>query len=169
MSPWLLFGIGALIVAVLVFLRTARRAAPAVTWHDIPSVLAALAARPAHGNFAVFLFSADGLPAPPADGLNVQVSIDTGVMGIDWVLISKLNMDAQSRFREFFERKGLRVLSREGNGVQYLRVEGDGLADLVQELLQQEFGVQPDQRMELIAEGFTWSSYSSRTRSATAP
>jgi hypothetical protein len=97
------------------------------------------------------------------------VSIDTGVMGIDWVLISKLNMDAQSRFREFFERKGLRVLSREGNGVQYLRVEGDGLADLVQELLQQEFGVQPDQRMELIAEGFTWSSYSSRTRSATAP
>jgi hypothetical protein len=90
-------------------------------------------------------------------------------MGIDWVLISKLNVDTQFRFREFFERKGLAVISREGNGVEYLRVEGDRLPDLVQELLQEEFGVNPDQRMDLIAEGFTWSSYSSRTQSASAP
>jgi hypothetical protein len=169
MNPLLLFIGGGLIVAVLLFLRNVRRTAPAVTWRDIPSVLAALAAQPGQGHFAVFMFDAGGMPAPPGDNLNVQVSIDAGVMGIDWVLISKLNVDTQFRFREFFERKGLAVISREGNGVEYLRVEGDRLPDLVQELLQEEFGVNPDQRMDLIAEGFTWSSYSSRTQSASAP
>jgi len=160
MDPlWLLIG-GALVVAVLVLIRTARRTAPAVTWRDIPSVLTALAAQPAHGNFAVFLFAADAMAAPPSDGLNVQVSIDGRLTGIDWVLISKLNVDAQSRFREFFERKNLAVLQRESNGVEYLRVECERPADLVQELLQHEFGVKPDQRMDLIAEGFTWSSRS---------
>jgi hypothetical protein len=169
MTPWVLFVGGALIVAVLVFLRNVKRTAPAVTWQDIPAVLAALAAQPAQGHFAVFLFNADGMPAPPSDSLNVQVSIDAGVLGIDWVLISKLNVDAQPRFRDFFERKGLPVVSRESNGVEYLRVEGERLAELVQELLKEEFAVNPDQRMDLIAEGFTWSSYSSRTQSASAP
>jgi hypothetical protein len=163
MNPLLLFMGGALIVVVLVFLRTVKRTAPAVTWQDIPSVLATLAAQPAQGHFAVFLFDADGMPAPPGDSLNVQVSIDAGVMGIDWLLIAKPNVDTQSRFREFFGGKGLPVISRESNGVEYLRVEGERIGELVQEFLREEFGVTSDQRMDLIAEGFTWSSYSSRT------
>jgi hypothetical protein len=55
------------------------------------------------------------------------------------------------------------VISRESNGVEYLRVEGERIGELVQEFLREEFGVTSDQRMDLIAEGFTWSSYSSRT------
>jgi hypothetical protein len=164
---WLLIG-GVLIVALIVFLRNVRRTAPAVTWSDIPDVIAALSSSGGHGHFAAFMFAADGMAPPPDDSLSIQVSIDNGVMGIDWLLISKLNLDAEPRFREFFERKGLRAIAREANGVEYLRVEGGGLAVLTQEFLAESFGVKPDQRMDLIAEGFTWSSGSSRTRSATA-
>jgi len=164
---WLFIG-GVLIVTLIMLLRNVRRTAPTVTWRDIPAVLAALAASREHGHFAAFMFAADGVPAPPNDNLSIQVSIDNGVMGIDWLLISKLNVDAEGRFREFFERKGHRVIARESNDVEYLRVEAEGLSALVQDFLAEAFGVKVDQPLDLIAEGFTWLPGSPQRQSAIA-
>ena len=129
----------------------------AVTLRDVPSVVAALSSTRKDGNFALFLFGADGQPPAPMDALNVQVSIEEGRIGIDWVLLAPLNLDTQSRFLEFFERGGRSVLRREANQVKYLRVEGEGLDKLLREFLSTEFKVTPDQKMDLIAEGFVWA------------
>jgi hypothetical protein len=40
--------------------------------------------------------------------------------------------------------------------VKSLRVEGDRLAELLQEFLRKQFDVVPDQPLDLIADGFEW-------------
>ena len=148
--------------AIVLFVRGQRspRAAamPSVTVRDIPSVLGALSATAKDGNFAVFLFGADGQAPAETDALNVQLSIEGGGrVGIDWVLLAPLNLESQSRFVAFFERKGQKVGAREMNQVKYLRVEGGQPAALLQEFLSSEFKVAPEQKMELIAKGFVWA------------
>jgi hypothetical protein len=131
---------------------------PDVFLRDIPGVFFALSSSTfKDGHFAVFLFGADGEPPAATDALNVQFSIEAGRIGIDWVLLAPLNLESQSRFVAFFEGKARALLRREANRVKYLRVEGDHLADLLQEFLGTEFKVRSDQRMELIAEGFAWA------------
>jgi hypothetical protein len=137
--------------------RSSRAAAmPSVTVRDIPGVLGALSATARDGNFAVFLFGADGQAPAETDALNVQLSIEGGRVGIDWVLLAPLNLESRSRFVAFFERKGQTVGAREMNDVKYLRVEGGEPAALLQEFLSSEFKVAPEQKMDLIAEGFVW-------------
>jgi hypothetical protein len=133
-----------------------ERASPAFTLRDVPRVFAALSSAGGDGDFAVILFGADGQPPAEVDALNVQFSVEGGRVGIDWVLLAPLNLDSQSRFVEFFERRSRAVLRRETNEVEYLRVEGEQLAELMQEFLVSEFEVRPDQELDLIAEGFTW-------------
>jgi hypothetical protein len=134
-----------------------REEMPAVRLREIPGVFAALASTRKNGNFAVFLFGVAGQPPAPMDALNLQFSIEDDHIGIDWVLLARPNVESQSRFVEFFERKGRSVLRREGNQVSYLRVEGERLPELVHEFLTAEFKVVADQKMSLIAEGFVWA------------
>lgn len=129
-------------------------AAPAFTLRDVPRVFAALSSTGGDGSFAVILFGADGEPPAQADALNVQLSIEGGRLGIDWVLLAPLNVASQSRFVDFFEGRSRAVLRRESNEVESLRVEGDQLAELLQDFLVSEFKVRPDQKVELVAEGF---------------
>jgi hypothetical protein len=134
-----------------------QRGPQAVTFGDIPAVFAALSSSRTDGNFAAFLFGAAGQPPASMDALNIQFSIDGGRAGIDWVLLAPPNVEAQPRFVAFFEGKGRTVLQREMNEVKYLRVEGEQLPELMQEFLRAGFEVEPDQKMELIAEGFSWA------------
>jgi hypothetical protein len=160
-----LLGLAALVAAVsavVIVIVRGRRSAPlaglpALTLRDVPEVFAVLASTGQDGNFAVFLFGADGQPPAPMDALNIQFSIEAGRVGVDWVLLAPPNLEAQSRFVEFFERKAHAVLRRENNQVRYLRVEGERLPELTQEFLVSQFKVTPDQKMDLIAEGFAWA------------
>jgi len=152
--------VGALSAVVFAVVRrnpAPPRELPPVTLGEVPRVFAALTSTARDGNFAAFLFGAGGEPPAPMDALNLQFSIDGGRMGIDWVLLAPLNVESQTRFVEFFERKGRSVLRLEGNGVRYLRVEGDELPQLAQEFLVAEFQVLREQKMKLIAEGFIWA------------
>lgn len=157
-------GLGLLLLALTVFVvlrrmgsSTDSAANDAVKLADIPAVLAAVSRTGRDGTFAAFLFGLRGQPPAQVDALNVQFSIEEGRVGIDWVLTAEPNLRAEARFKEFFGGKSLTAVSREGNGVKYLRVEGEHLADLLREFLQREFGVTDDQKMELIAEGFAWT------------
>ena len=114
---------------------------PAVTLSDIPAVFSALVEAGQDESFAVFLFGPAGQPPAAVDALNVQFSIEGGHSGIDWVLLAPLNLESQAQFVQFFTRRGRQVLPREMNQVKYLRVEGDHLAELMQELLRVEFQV----------------------------
>src|SRR5262249_25586455 len=140
-----------------VFMIIMRRSAstspapmPTVNLRDVPQILAALSATGRDQSFAVLLFGADGQPPAPVDALNIQFSMEGGRVGIDWVLLAPLNVDAQARFVEFFGRKGRTVARREMNQVKYLRVEGGQLAELMREFLVSEFKVTDDQKLELI-------------------
>jgi len=158
----LLFGIFVLAVAVLASRRRPQTLAPeplpSVTTEDIPAVLAALSSDGQHGDFAAFLFGESGQPPAPMDALNVQFSLENERIGIDWVLLAPLNIDSQTRFVAFFESHGRSVQKRQSNDVRSLRVEGEGLAALLQQLLLTEFGVRSDQTLELIASGFEWDA-----------
>jgi hypothetical protein len=129
---------------------------PAVTTQDIPRVFASLSSQRKDGNFAVFLFGADGQAPAPVDALNIQFSIEGARAGIDWVLLAPANLNTQARFVSFFERKGRTVMRLEMDAVRYLRVEGDDLPELLDEFLRAAFGVTSEQKMDLIAEGFSW-------------
>jgi hypothetical protein len=150
----------ALAAIVLSQLRRGSRAPEqppvTITIRDVPSILTALSFKKRDGNFAVFLFGANGAPPAAADALNIQFSVEGGEIGIDWVLLSPLNIDAQQRFRSFFEESGRTVVEREMNGVRYLRVQAGHLGQLLQDFLQQEFGVTLDHRMSLITSRFKW-------------
>jgi hypothetical protein len=130
---------------------------PTVRLRDVPGVFADLSSNGKDGTFAVFLFGADGRPPAPMDALNIQFSIEAGRAGIDWVLLGPVNLESQSRFVTFFERKARPVLQRETNQVKYLRVEGEHLSDLLQEFLGTQFKVTADQNMDLITEGLVWA------------
>ena len=121
-------------------------------------MLAALSSEGHDGDFAVFLFGENGQPPQRMDALNVQFSIEDERMGIDWVLLAPLNIENQTRFVAFLEGNARSVQQRQVNGVGSLRVEGEGLAGLLRELLQTEFGVGPDQTLELVASGFEWDA-----------
>jgi hypothetical protein len=162
MRTLITLGIAAAALSAIVLVvrgqRSPRAAAmPSVTVRDIPGVLAALSATARDGTFAVFLFGADGQAPAEMDALNVQFSIEGGRVGIDWVLLAPLNLESQSRFVAFFEREGQKVGAREMNQVKYLRVEGGQPAELLQGFLSSEFKVAPEQKMDLIAEGFVWA------------
>ena len=57
---------------------------------------------------------------------NIQYSIERGKFGFDWVLTSTDNIAARSKFQAFAESNGYVVETRNGNGVEYLRVEDGG-------------------------------------------
>jgi hypothetical protein len=127
---------------------------PAVTLADVPRIFAAVSAAGGDGAFAAFLFGPDGQAPAPQDALNVQFSTEAGRVGIDWVPFAPLNVESQPRFIDFFKRKDVPLLERERKGVRYFRVEGERLAELMQEFLASEFKVRPDQKMYLLTDGF---------------
>jgi hypothetical protein len=148
---WIVLAGLSLLVAVF---RGQPTPLPSVTLRDIARVLATLSATCKDGNFAVFLF-AEADQAPAADGaLNVQLSLEGGRLGIDWVLLAPVNLESQSRFVAFFERMGHTIDRREMRRVKYLRVEDGHLAELLRDFLTTEFKVTPEQKMGLITEGF---------------
>ena len=130
---------------------------PVVTIEDIGDVFEALSSQGKEGSFAVFLCGENAEPPAARDALNVQFSIAEGALGIDWVLLAPVNRETQARFSDFFEAKGYEVSEKSQNDVDFLRVEGDHLAELLQEFLASQFGVTPTQPLDLIADGFDWS------------
>jgi hypothetical protein len=131
---------------------------------DIPRVLQLVSATHHNGSFAVLLFGENGKPPARKDALNVQFSIDHGRVGLDWVLLSPANVVARDRVAAFFEERRSPLTMSTMNEVNQLRTEIGDLAALCSDLLRSVFGVTDVQEMELISEGFTWSSAGAPSR-----
>ena len=125
---------------------------------DIPGVLQLVSATRHNGTFAVFLFGEGGKPPAPKDALNVQFSIEHRRVGLDWVLLAPANIAARGRVAAFFEERRIPLTTSTMNDVSQLRTETGDLAALCSDLLRTVFGVTHAQEMELISEGFAWSS-----------
>jgi hypothetical protein len=152
-----------LIVAIAYFLRGSvdrsevPSGPPEVTLADIPYILKALTLAKQEGSFAVLLFGPEGDEPALTDALNVQFSVESGVVGLDWPLLSPLNIAAENKVTSFWTDAGFNVELQEANDVSTLRVQGGDLAMLCEQLLTELFGVEDDQPLGLIIEGFEWS------------
>ena len=124
-----------------------------VSLEDIPSVYEALKTTGQDGSFAVFM--------PPKlesdeDCLNIQFSIENGSIGLDWVLISPVNIRDKSKFVELLDTKRIPYRELEMNNVSYLRIEDGRSAEMCQSILEEMYGVSGRIGIELIVEGFEW-------------
>ena len=127
---------------------------PLVIAHDNLSVVAELKAGEGDPRFAVFMFVSK--VAKDNEYTNLQYSIENGVIGLDWVLLGDRNIRDMEKVKAFASRNGHIFNDRVMNDVEYLRVEGEGLAELGIKLLIEGYQIGPDDKVKLYAEGFEW-------------
>lgn len=126
---------------------------------DLPELFRAVAAAGVDGCFAAML-------VPPVSGSDpnerayIQFSIESGRIGVDWVLESQQNIRDQQRFSDIASSLGYSVQMREMSDVRYLRVEDGDLPRLASAALEQLYRVGDRTILTLQTDGFEWSSRS---------
>lgn len=145
-----------LVGIVLVALLVPSRIAPnyPVTAHDIPAVISQLQHSGKDGHFAVLMFVPPG--ATDGEAVNLQYSIDGGVVGLDWVLIGPRNVADRAKIDDFASSLGFRFEEHKMNNVWYLRVTGSGISELGEKIIQDVYRISPDAKLDMITEGFKW-------------
>ena len=142
------------IAAAWIVLRARLTPVHEVTVRDIPQIVNRLQRHGKDGNYAVLMF----VPPDSKDdvAVNLQYSIEGGVIGLDWVLTGPRNVADQEKVREFASGLGQSLVEEEKNKVRYLRVTGRGIVELGERIVLDFYRVKPETKLELIAEGFTW-------------
>jgi len=136
------------------------QAAPvySITASKLPIVVAKLYGLPVgkFGTWVVFFFHAHG-DLPQDDAVNLQYSVENGVVGLDWVLLSRRNVADKKRLIAFINAKGFNVSEMEMNNVRYLRVEGNGIEQLGVKIVTKFYGIAPSAPVQFYTEGFEWA------------
>jgi len=98
------------------------------------------------------------LPPGSTDGVfvNLQYSIEGGVVGLDWVLLAPRNIADQAKVSEFAAKLGYRLDAHEMNNVRYLRVTSGSISELGEKIIEDFYKISPDTKLEMITEGFKW-------------
>ena len=148
--------IAGLIGIVLLVLLVRSRIAPtySVTASEIPEVIIQLQRSAKDGYFAVLLFVSPG--STDREPINLQYSIEDGVVGFDWVLIGPRNVADKTKISEFSSKLGYRLEEHERNKVHYLRVTGSSISELGVRIIEDFYKIDPNTKLEMITEGFEW-------------
>ncbi len=121
---------------------------------QIPSVFEQLKSTGSDASFAVIIPSASRTETDEA--LNIQFSIENDRIGLDWVLLSPVNIRDKEKFEACARRNGFRVDEVEMNDVRYLRTEERGADRLCQIVLKELYGLTDEDTLDLIVESFEW-------------
>jgi hypothetical protein len=144
-------------LVLLYFLVRSRVVVPSsLAVGQIPTAVAQLRAAGKNASFAVFMFAPQGTPANDNTTVNLQYSIEGGVVGLDWVLLAPKNIADKDAVAEFISSRGHSVLQREGNNVRYLRVESGDIQELGVQIADEFYHLGRDAKINLITEGFEW-------------
>src|SRR5260221_13876184 len=103
--------------------RKSRRQEAAAT--EIPKIINQLQRSPNDGHFAVLMFVPPGYT--DGESVNLQYSIEGGVVGFDWVLIGPRNIADKAKVVELATKLGYRLEEHEMNNCRYLRMTGGGI------------------------------------------
>jgi hypothetical protein len=122
---------------------------------DLPAVVEAMSRGSAAVRWAALAFTTPDR-ATDDDALNIQISIENGKVGFDWVLLGPRNIEDQEKFRTFVRARGIEPVRRTVNGVQYLRVESADAADLAASIVTEMYHLPPSEPLGLFHEGFDW-------------
>ena len=137
----------------------ARVVAPSsVLVSQLPAVFDQLKANHKEPAWAAFAFCPLGEPANEQTAVNLQYSVENGVIGLDWILLVPRNIADKDKIVIFIKERHCTVLEREGNGVRYLRVEDGNLVQLGMQILEEFYHLRSDSEMEMFTDGFEWHS-----------
>ena len=110
-----------------------------ISVNDIGSVYRRISTQAVETSFAVFIIS------PPhrdtQDTLEVQFSVEQGVTGLDWILMSEPNRREKTRVIRYALDKGVEWRSCEMNDWVYLRMEQGDLVELCTSLIRDLYAV----------------------------
>jgi len=156
MKP-LLWIIGAAILISATYFLIRSRIVPTyqVNSSDFARVLDQLSRSTSNPAFAAFMFSTPDHPAHH-DVINIQLSLESGRPGFDWVLLGPRNIADEKRFLEFARAAGYEPSAEEMNGVRYLRVETGDLVRLCGDIITKMYGLPKTARVDMIVQGFAW-------------
>ena len=131
---------------------------PLIHIDEVPAVVEQLSLGEGFPRYAVLMY----VPKDSRDGeyVNLQYSVENGVVGLDWVLLSGRNIEDKEKIASFCKGHGHVLTECEMNGVNYLRAEGHGLAELGLLVLSDVYEFNPDDRVKLLVEGFEWPAES---------
>lgn len=141
-------------VLLVLFIRGRIEATSRASANDIPAILDQLQLGEGNPRFAVFMF----VPADSKDGepVNLQYSVEKGVVGFDWVLRSPRNIADRVAITEFATPLGYVLIEHATNGVSYLRVEGPWVGQLGIRVIRDLYKIHADAKLDLLVEGFDW-------------
>jgi hypothetical protein len=122
---------------------------------ELHGIVDAMSCGPARLRYAGLTFNTDDRPAP-RDSVNLDLSLEDEKVGFDWVMIAPRNRQDEELFRSFAHARGVDALVRSRNGVAYLRVECDDVADFTARVVTEMYRQPPDCPLKLVHEGFTW-------------
>ena len=127
---------------------------PRIVLAELPKVVQALCQGTGDPRYAVLMF----VPQGSEDGeyVNLQYSLEEGVLGLDWVLLGGRNRRDRAAVKAHAAALGHPFARRRENDVSFLRVEGEGLVALGQSLLSTLYHLDQSDQVELLAEGFAW-------------
>ena len=155
--------LAAISVIVFVVFRVRDRAKPVdpkdivVRVGDVEVVYNAVRDSTSEDVFAVFLIPyeqstvSDGVPS-------VEFALLNGIVGIDYVLLSKENVARQQRFVDLATEMGHTVVEHSLGDVPYLRVEDGDVPLLMRETLRRTFDLTDDDLMSIVLEGIDHSN-----------
>lgn len=134
-----------------------RRLGPKMVFvSQLPRLVAELATEKVETSWIIFAFAPPGEEDNDAAVLYLQYSIEGGKLGLDWVLLDDRNVADAQKVTAFIEHQKFVVRMREGNGVKYLRTEGNDLAVLGHKIICDLYQVKPDAALTLFADKFAY-------------
>jgi hypothetical protein len=147
--------VGAVAAVVLVFLLLGKLRSgngPTLRVRDVPQAIEQLRLQGRDSAILVFMF--EPLAKPAVDAINLQLSIENGHLGLDWVLISPANVADRAKVEAFIRLRGHSIREIEGNGVHCLRVETGDVSALASAIIHDLYKLGPEATLDSVADGF---------------
>lgn len=106
---------------------------------DIPLLYDYLDQRRISGSWGAF--APEKMPDGYVFPINIQFSVENGVVGLDWPLSSPANIQDRAAFEKFAKKENVKLtFITASNGFEYLRCEGSSVRDLPVRFLKEFYG-----------------------------
>lgn len=122
---------------------------------DLPDIAAEMSRSTASVRYATLAFCPLDCISED-DSLNVQLSMENGEIGFDWVLLGPRNILDKRGFIAFARSNGFEPVERRMNGVSYLRVNSTEAVKLASLIVTEMYELPSPRALTLYHEGFDW-------------
>ena len=127
----------------------------AVRLDELAALVEAMSNGSAGVRYAGLTFNTADRPSAE-DAVNLNLPIENGKVGFDWVLLAPRNLQDQGKFESFARTCGIELSTHSLNGVSYLRVECEDVAKFTASIVTEMYNCSPTEPLQLVHEGFDW-------------